>query len=148
MPMFGKMLILFIFLPMVELYLLIMLGARIGAMPTIGLIVLTGILGASLARQQGLSVLAKIQKEMAAGNPPAQELVEGVLVLVGGLVLLTPGILTDLFGFSLLVAPIRKTICQKLTQSFTKKVGKMSGFSRESTGFSSFRKDSEDVIDV
>ena len=85
---------------MVELYLLIMLGARIGAMPTIGLIVLTGIVGASLARQQGLSVLAKIQREMATGIPPTKELVEGALILVGGLVLLTPGILTDIFGFS------------------------------------------------
>ena len=67
LPMFGRMLLLFIFLPMVELYLLIMLGSRIGAMPTIGLIVLTGIIGASLARQQGLSVLSKIQREMSSG---------------------------------------------------------------------------------
>jgi len=82
-PMFGRMLLLFIFLPMVELYLLIMLGSRIGAMPTIGLIVLTGIIGATLARQQGLSVLSKIQREMSSGKPPAQELIEGALIVVG-----------------------------------------------------------------
>ena len=102
------MLLLFVFVPMIELYLLLMVGSRIGAMPTIGLIVLTGILGATLARQQGLSTLARIQREMAEGRPPTGELVEGALVLVGGIVLLTPGILTDLFGFCLLVPQIRK----------------------------------------
>jgi len=107
--MFGRMLLLFIFLPMVELYFLIMLGSRIGAMPTIGLIVLTGIIGATLARQQGLSVLSKIQREMSSGKPPAQELVEGALIVVGGIVLLTPGIITDIFGFSLLIPPFRKS---------------------------------------
>jgi UPF0716 protein FxsA len=146
--MFGRMLLLFIFLPMVELYLLIMLGSRIGAMPTIGLIVFTGVLGATLARQQGLSVLSKIQREMASGRPPTQELVEGALIVVGGIVLLTPGIITDLFGFSLLVPPIRKALCKTLTQSFTKRVGKAAGFAHFSGGPSSIRKDSDDVIDV
>ena len=146
--MFGRMLLLFIFLPMVELYLLIMLGSRIGAMPTIGLIVLTGVLGASLARQQGLSVLSRIQKEMASGKPPTQELVEGALIVVGGIVLLTPGIITDLFGFSLLIPSIRKALCRTLTKSFTKKVGKAAGFSHFSSGFNNARKDADDVIDV
>src|SRR5210317_269045 len=139
--MFGRMLLLFVFLPMVELYLLIMLGSRIGAMPTIGLIVLTGIIGATLARQQGLSVLMKIQREMAAGKPPTQKLVEGALIVVGGIVLLTPGIITDIFGFSLLIPPIRKAFCKALTQSFTKRVGKAAGFAHFSGGPSSFRKD-------
>jgi UPF0716 protein FxsA len=146
--MFGRMLLLFIFLPMVELYLLIMLGSRIGAMPTIGLIVLTGLLGASLARQQGLSVLSRIQKEMASGKPPTQELVEGALVVVGGIVLLTPGIITDILGFSLLLPSIRKSLCRSLTKSFTKKVGKATGFSHFSSGFKNARKDADDVIDV
>jgi UPF0716 protein FxsA len=146
--MFGRMLLLFIFLPMVELYLLIMLGSRIGAMPTIGLIVFTGLLGASLARQQGLSVLSRIQKEMASGKPPTQELVEGALVVVGGIVLLTPGIITDIFGFSLLLPSIRKALCRTLTKSFTKKVGRSTGFSHFSNGFNNVRKDADDVIDV
>jgi UPF0716 protein FxsA len=146
--MFGRMLLLFIFLPMVELYLLIMLGSRIGAMPTIGLIVLTGLLGASLARQQGLSVLSRIQKEMASGKPPTQELVEGALVVVGGIVLLTPGIITDILGFSLLLPSIRKSLCRSLTKSFTKKVGKATGFSHFSSGFKNVRKGADDVIDV
>ena len=146
--MFGRMLLLFIFLPMVELYLLIMLGSRIGAMPTIGLIVLTGLLGASLARQQGLSVISRIQKEMASGKPPTQELVEGALIVVGGIVLLTPGIITDIFGFSLLIPSIRKALCRTLTKSFTKKVTKATGFSHFSCGFNNSRRDADDVIDV
>jgi len=146
--MFARMLLLFIFLPMVELYFLIMLGSRIGAMPTIGLIVLTGLLGASLARQQGLSVLSRIQKEMASGKPPTQELVEGALIVVGGIVLLTPGIITDIFGFSLLVPSIRRALCLSLTKSFTKKVGSTSGFSHFSGGFNHARKDADDIIDV
>ena len=146
--MFGRMLFLFVFLPMVELYLLIMLGSRIGAMPTIGLIVITGIIGATLARQQGLSVLSKIQREMASGKPPTHELIEGALIVVGGIVLLTPGIVTDIFGFSLLVPSLRKIVCRSLTRAFSKKVGKTTGFSNTSAGFSSFRKDSDDVIDV
>jgi len=145
--MFGRLLLLFIFLPMVELYLLIMLGSRIGAMPTIGLIVFTGILGASLARQQGLSVLSKIQREMNSGIPPTQQLVEGALIVVGGIVLLTPGILTDIFGFSLLVPAFRQRICKVLTQSFANRAG-TSGFAHFSGGPSSFRKDADDVIDV
>ena len=145
--MFGRLLLLFIFLPMVELYLLIMLGSRIGAMPTIGLIVFTGILGASLARQQGLSVLSKIQREMNSGIPPTQQLVEGALIVVGGIVLLTPGILTDIFGFSLLVPAFRQRICKVLTQSFAKRAG-TSCFAHFSGGPSSFRKDADDVIDV
>ena len=108
--MFGRLLLLFVFLPMIELYLLIMLGARIGPMPTIGLIVLTGVIGASLARQQGISTLAKIQNELKQGRAPTQELVEGAMIVVGGLVLLTPGILTDLFGFSMMIPGIRRSL--------------------------------------
>ena len=85
---------------------------------------------------------------MASGKPPTQELVEGALIVVGGIVLLTPGIVTDIFGFSLLVPPVRKIVCRSLTRAFSKKVGKAAGFARTSGGFSSFRKDSDDVIDV
>jgi UPF0716 protein FxsA len=142
--MFGRLLLLFVFLPMIELYLLIMLGARIGPMPTIGLIVLTGILGATLARQQGLSTLAKIQNELRQGRAPTQELAEGAMILVGGLVLLTPGILTDIFGFAMLVPGIRKSLAKQFKVRFPK------GFTSTSTGSqagSKSRRD-DDVIDV
>ena len=77
--MFGRLLLLFVLIPIIELYLLLQLGARIGFMPTLGLIVLTGALGATLARMQGLSALAKIQNELKSGRPPAMEMVEGAL---------------------------------------------------------------------
>ena len=123
-----------------------MLGARIGPMPTIGLIVLTGILGATLARQQGLSTLAKIQNELKSGRPPTQELVEGAMIVVGGLVLLTPGILTDLFGFAMMVPGIRRSLAKQF------KIKLPQGFSSTTSGFRAGtekdRKQDDDVIDV
>lgn len=143
--MFGRLLLLFVFLPMIELYLLIMLGARIGPMPTIGLIVLTGVIGATLARQQGLSTLAKIQNELNQGRAPTQELVEGTMIVVGGLVLLTPGILTDIFGFAMMVPGFRRSLAKQF------KVRMPRGFTT-STGFQAGSSDSskrdDDVIDV
>ena len=143
--MYGRLLLLFVFLPMIELYLLIMLGARIGPMPTIGLIVLTGVIGASLARQQGISTLAKIQNELKQGRAPTQELVEGAMIVVGGLVLLTPGILTDLFGFSMMIPGIRRSLARQF------KVRMPRGFYSTTTGFragSNQDKKDDDVIDV
>ena len=143
--MFGRLLLLFVFLPMIELYLLIMLGARIGPMPTIGLIVLTGVIGATLARQQGLSTLAKIQNELKQGRAPTQELVEGAMIVVGGLVLLTPGILTDIFGFAMMVPGFRRSLAKqfkvRMPQGFTASTGFQSGSSDS-------RKRDDDVIDV
>jgi UPF0716 protein FxsA len=142
--MFGRLLLLFVFLPMIELYLLIMLGARIGPMPTIGLIVLTGIIGATLARQQGLSSLAKIQNELRQGRAPTQELAEGAMILVGGLVLLTPGILTDIFGFAMMVPGIRRSLAKQFKVRFPQ------GFNSTTAGFQAKSKsrDDDDVIDV
>ena len=143
--MFWRLLLLFVFLPMIELYLLIMLGARIGPMPTIGLIVLTGVIGATLARQQGLSTLAKIQNELKQGRAPTLELVEGAMIVVGGLVLLTPGILTDIFGFAMMVPGFRRSLAKQF------KVRIPNGFSSTSTGFraqSNSDKKDDDVIDV
>ncbi len=86
-----------------ELYILIEAGRIIGLGATIGLIILTGTAGAWLARSQGIEILRKIQDETARGQMPAATLIEGALVLVGGLLLLTPGFFTDLLGFSFLV---------------------------------------------
>ena len=141
--MFGRLLLLFIFVPIIELYLLGLLIGRINLMPTIGLIVLTGFFGAALARWQGLSTMRKIREEMRKGRPPAQELVEGVMILVGGIALMTPGILTDLFGFAMLLPGIRTSIARKLKESLVQSV--TSGTSDRSKG--SGNKD-DDVIDI
>ena len=143
--MFGRLLLLFVFLPMIELYLLIMLGARIGPMPTIGLIVLTGVIGATLARQQGLSTLAKIQNELKQGRAPTQELVEGAMIVVGGLVLLTPGILTDIFGFAMMVPGFRRSLAKQFKVRMPRGFTASTGFQ---SGSSDSRKRDDDVIDV
>ena len=143
--MFGRLLLLFVFLPMIELYLLIMLGARIGPMPTIGLIVLTGVIGATLARQQGLSTLAKIQSELTQGRAPTQELVEGAMIVVGGLVLLTPGILTDIFGFAMMVPGFRRSLAKQFKVRMPRGFTTSTGFK---AGSSDSRKRDDDVIDV
>lgn len=101
--MFAKLLFLFVVVPVVELYMLIRLGTLIGAMPTLGIVIVTGIVGAALAKHQGLEVLRRIQTEMSSMQMPGDAMFDGVLVLVGGILLMTPGILTDITGFLLLI---------------------------------------------
>ncbi len=108
--MFPKLLLLFVGLPLIELMILIEIGQAFGLWPTIALVVFTGVLGASLARFQGFVTLTKIQQELNAGRVPTNDLADGLLILIGGIVLLTPGVLTDLFGFSLLTPFIRTQI--------------------------------------
>lgn len=99
----GRLLLLFVLVPAVELALLIEIGKRIGTLATLALIVITGVLGAALARRQGLGVLRAARAEAAAGRLPAASLVDGVIILLAGAVLITPGVLTDIFGFLCLI---------------------------------------------
>lgn len=117
-PMFFRLLALFIFVPLIELYLLFRIGGKIGAVPTIGLVVVTGFIGAWLARQQGFKVWTRIQSELNAGRMPAGELIDGFLVLIGGIVLLTPGLLTDLCGFALMIPAVRASLKMHLEKRF------------------------------
>ncbi len=112
--MFVRLLILFTVVPLIELALLIKLGNIIGLWPTIFIVIATGVLGAALARSQGTQVISAIRAEVAEGRPPTESLINGLLVLVGGVVLLTPGLLTDLLGFSLLVPFTRNWFKKKL----------------------------------
>jgi UPF0716 protein FxsA len=100
---FLRLALLFIGLPLVELAILVRLGMWIGFWPTMGIVVATGILGGLLAHAQGLIVWVRIQRELAEGRMPASPLVDGFLILIGGILLLTPGLLTDLLGFLLLI---------------------------------------------
>ena len=118
----GKLLLLFIGLPAVELALLIELGARIGTTATIGLIVVTGIVGANLARQQGLRVVGQIQETLARGELPTGQLVDGLLIVVAAALLVTPGVLTDAFGFMCLTPWFRERIKATLLQRFERAV--------------------------
>ena len=99
----GKLLILFIIIPAIELGLLMKISGMIGLLPTVGISVLTGVLGAGLARQQGMAVLRQMQQEVASGELPANSIIDGVIILVAAVLLMTPGFLTDLFGFFCLI---------------------------------------------
>jgi UPF0716 protein FxsA len=100
----------FIVVPIVELVILVQLGQVIGLWPTVGLVLFTGAAGAALARMEGMRVLLAFQRELAAGRLPTQAMLDGISVLVGGVLLLTPGILTDAAGLALLFPPTRRAI--------------------------------------
>ncbi len=110
--MFARLLLLFTIVPMAELYILIKIGSYLGAFNTILLIVITGILGARLARLEGLRTLRQIMQSISRGIVPAEELVDSVLIFVAGIVLVTPGVLTDAMGLFLLV-PYTRTIFKR-----------------------------------
>lgn len=118
--MFARLLAAFILIPLVELILLLQVARVMGPGPTLILIIVTGILGASLARQQGFRAWTRIQQELQAGRVPASELIDGLLILIGGVVLLTPGLLTDACGFALLIPRIRQFVKKRLTIRFEK----------------------------
>lgn len=103
-------LLLFLAVPLVEIYLLIQVGSLIGAFTTVALVVLTAVIGASLARYQGLVTLQRVQASLARGEAPAIEMLEGVILFVGAVLLLTPGFVTDLAGFACLVPPLRRSL--------------------------------------
>ncbi len=108
--MFLKLLLLFILVPIAELYLFLTLGAQIGIGPTLAIIVLTAFLGASLTKSQGAKALTNFRNATAEGRLPHKEALDGLLILLAGAVLLTPGFLTDAVGFLLLLPPARDVI--------------------------------------
>ena len=117
-----KLFLLFTLIPIIELMILIDLGSSIGLAPTLGVVILTGALGAWAARTQGFYVVSRIQAEMAEGRLPGAEMVEGAMVLVGGVLLLTPGLLTDAAGFALMVPAVRAVMRGWLMRKFEKMI--------------------------
>ncbi len=107
MRVYPVLLILFLAVPLVEIYLLIKIGGVIGAWPTVALVVGTAVAGAGLLRWQGMTTLMRVRRSLERGELPAVEMLEGVLLLVAGALLLTPGFFTDAVGFLLLVPPLR-----------------------------------------
>jgi UPF0716 protein FxsA len=105
---FCLLLVLFTLVPLGELALLLQVKESIGIGPTLGLVLFTGVVGAALAKRQGLEALRRIHEDMAKGATPAAGLLDGALILVAGAVLVTPGIVTDIFGFALLLPPVRR----------------------------------------
>ena len=118
MPVF----ILFLVVPFVEIYLLVEIGARIGAPWTILLVVLTAIVGAWLVRVQGLATWRRFQASLARNELPATALAEGLCLLIAGALLLTPGFFTDAVGFACLIPPLRRTLIRRFIQRSVWKV--------------------------
>src|SRR3954468_3071938 len=114
----GLLFRLFIVVPILELYVIIQVGQSIGALPTIGLLIVDSILGAMLMRSQGRAAWRRFNETLAAGRPPAREVLDGVLVIFGGALLLTPGFLTDILGAILLVPPTRALVRGVLVRGY------------------------------
>ena len=116
-----KLRLLFIIIPLMELALLIKLGSLIGILDTILLIIFTGAAGAILVRTAGIQCLFTVRQQLQSGMFPADELCNGLLILIAGALLITPGLLTDIAGFALLVPPVRAVIKTRLRAYLEKK---------------------------
>jgi len=123
--MFFKLLLLFIATPILEMVVLIEIGKHIGTWQTIGIVVITGIIGASLAKSQGLKVYRSLRTSFYNGEMPHNHLIDGLMILIGGALLITPGVLTDLVGFGLVLPWTRKLIRERLKRYFKGRVAQM-----------------------
>jgi len=112
----------FIVTPLVELVILIYLGTIIGALYTISIVLITGIVGAILARTQGLATLSRIRSRLEQGILPSNELFHGALIVVGGILLITPGMITDLVGFAMLIPKTRNIFIGWLSVLIQRKI--------------------------
>ena len=158
--MFLKLFALFIILPLVELALLMKLGAIFGVLHTISLVIITGVIGALLVRQQGFRVIAEFQNSLLEGRAPTDSIIEGPMILIAAAFLLTPGIITDTLGFILVIPYTRGIIRDYLKQYFAAKVaeGAYTGMKKGWAFYSSstkasghkinIDKDKNDIIDV
>lgn len=106
----AVLVLLFLVVPLVELYVLIQVGSAIGALNTIALLLLMGVAGGWLMKREGLGVVRRVQSQLQAGRVPAAEVVDGFLILFGGALMLTPGFLSDALGLALLVPPVRTLV--------------------------------------
>lgn len=118
----NRLLALFVIIPAIEIFLLIEVGGLIGGWNTVMTIIVTGFLGAHYARQQGLEVLMRVQRAVESGRPPAGELIDGAMLLVGGALLITPGFLTDAIGFALILPATRTALKRRVVEFLRTKV--------------------------
>ena len=112
------MFLLFILIPIIEITVLINVGQAIGTWYTVGLVLLSAFIGVNMLRYQGLSTLARAQQRISSGEMPAQEMVEGLVLAVGGALLITPGFVTDIIGFCCLIPATRQAFVKVLMTRF------------------------------
>jgi UPF0716 protein FxsA len=116
--MFPLLLVLFIVVPVVEIYAIIQVGQAIGVLPTIALLIADSVIGSMLMRSQGRAAWRRFNAAIAAGRVPAREVLDGGLVIFGGALLLTPGFVTDVFGAAFLLPPTRAVLRKVLVRRF------------------------------
>lgn len=131
-----RLFLLFTIVPALELYILVKVGGLIGPLQTVAMVVALGMLGASLAKRAGLGMLRQLNEDLAQGIPPADRVVEALLILVGGVLLVTPGLLTDAVGLLLLVPPLRRALVPLIKSWLVKRFLGKGGFFYSSQGFS------------
>ncbi|MBW1762002.1 MAG: FxsA family protein [Deltaproteobacteria bacterium] len=143
----ARLFLLFTVVPLVELYLLIAIGRMLGPVATIGLVLLTGALGAWFARLEGARVIRRWQEAMARQKLPKDGLIDGLLIFVGGLMLITPGILTDVAGLSMVMPPTRRVIGGFVRAWFERQIatGRVQVYS---PGYNGPPRGPQDVIEV
>ena len=120
--------LLFVLMPVAEMWLLITVGSQIGALPTIGLVLLTAVVGAGLLREQGFATLWKGRQKLQEGELPTTEIAEGLILAVSGALLLTPGFVTDLIGFAGLIPPIRVLVATRIMKNMLVMGAQSGGF--------------------
>lgn len=133
--MFPILLFAFIAVPIIEIALFIQVGGFLGFWPTIGLVLVTAFVGASLVRSQGIMTLMSVQQRLNQGEIPAQQILEGVLLAVAGVLLLTPGFMTDLMGMLVLLPTTRAMLAQYLMKKVVVKGNFQSGFAQQNYQF-------------
>jgi len=143
----GRLFLLFTVVPLVELYLLIAVGRVLGLVPTIGLVLVTGALGAWFARLEGARVIRRWQEALARQELPKDGVIDGLLIFVGGLMLITPGILTDIAGLSMVMPLTRRVIARFVRAWFERQIaaGRVQMYA---PSYTSPRGRPGDVIDV
>jgi len=120
--MLFRLILLFTLIPLIELSLLIQLGRQIGLWATLAIVIITGVTGAYLAKLEGFKVISRIRHDFQRGSIPAEGLIDGAIILAGGLLLLTPGLLTDTFGFFALIPITRNWLKKYLKRKFQQKI--------------------------
>jgi UPF0716 protein FxsA len=113
-----KLFLAFTIIPFLEIYILIKIGAHLGAFNTVVIVILTGLLGAILARFQGFKTMLRVRESLNRGEMPAEELLDALLILLAGIVLLTPGLITDLAGLLILIPTTRLWFKRWLRKKF------------------------------
>jgi UPF0716 protein FxsA len=118
----GKLLLLVLVLPFVELYLLVRLGAHVGVVPVLGVLLVGAVLGSLLMRRQGTRVLRQVQGGLAGGQLPDEAVLRSGLVVVSGALLAVPGLVTDALGLGLLLPPVRRWVARRLRRGVERQV--------------------------